>query len=48
MKRVAVYRKFDAKQVEKVVEENTKNPLLGLFRLSPVNLLKLYLALDEL
>jgi K+-transporting ATPase c subunit len=48
MKRVANYRKFDAKRVEKVVEEKTKSLYWGLFRPLSVNLLKLNLALDEL
>lgn len=48
IKRVAEYRKLDEKQVEKLVEENTEKPLLGLFGPSAVNVLKLNLALDEL
>ena len=48
IKRVADYRKFDAKKVKKLIEKNTKNPLFGLFGPSSVNLLKLNLALDEL
>jgi len=48
IKRVASYRKLDEKQVEKLVNENTEKPLLGLFGPGAVNVLKLNVALDKL
>lgn len=46
VKRVAAYRKLEEMKVQKLVDQHTDKPLLGLFGPSSVNLLKLNLALD--
>lgn len=46
--RIAAYRKLDVNTVNKLVAENTQQPLLGLFGPTSVNVLKLNIALDEL
>ncbi|ASU36229.1 K(+)-transporting ATPase subunit C [Mucilaginibacter xinganensis] len=46
--RVAKVRNLSAAQVEKLVEDHTEQPLLGLFGPPKVNVLKLNVALDEL
>jgi len=48
VKRVAVFRKLDEKQVADLVEKNTEKPLFGLFGPSKVNVLALNIALDDL
>lgn len=46
--RVAKLRKISPIVIEKLVEQQTEKPLLGLFGTSKINVLKLNLALDEL
>lgn len=48
IKRVAAIRGLDERRVAKLVVENTRRPLFGLFGPSSVNVLRLNLALDEL
>lgn len=48
IKRIAAYRKIDEKKVAELVVQHTKQPLLGLFGPTTVNVLKLNLALDQL
>ncbi|WP_158796075.1 potassium-transporting ATPase subunit KdpC [Pedobacter sp. L105] len=48
VKRVAAYRKLDEKTVADLVKKATKDPFLGLFGPSSVNVLELNLALDDL
>ena len=46
--RIAKKRNISAEQVNKIIDENTEQPLLGLFGPSKVNVLKMNVALDEL
>jgi len=46
--RIANVRHISADVVEKIIDGNTENPLLGLFGPPKVNVLKLNVALDEL
>lgn len=46
--RIARVRKVSPEQLTKLVDENTKGPLLGLFGPASVNVLKLNIALDRL
>jgi K+-transporting ATPase ATPase C chain len=46
--RIAKVRNLPAAQVEKIIDDNTEGPLLGLFGPPKVNVLKLNVALDEL
>jgi len=46
--RIAKTRKISAEQVIKIINDNTQQPLLGLFGPSRVNVLKMNVALDEL
>ena len=46
--RIAKIRNIPAAQVEKIIDDNTEQPLLGLFGPPKVNVLKLNVALDEL
>jgi K+-transporting ATPase ATPase C chain len=46
--RVAKARNISAEQVEKIVDDRTEKPMLGLFGPPKVNVLKLNVALDEL
>jgi K+-transporting ATPase ATPase C chain len=46
--RIAKIRNIPAAQVEKIIDDNTEQPLLGLFGPAKVNVLKLNVALDEL
>lgn len=48
IKRVAAVRGISDRTVAKLVVKNTAGPLLGMFGLSTVNVLKLNLALDKL
>ncbi len=48
IKRVATYRKIDENKVKELIAKNTKQPLLGLFGPTAVNVLKLNVDLDEL
>jgi K+-transporting ATPase ATPase C chain len=48
VKRIAAVRKLDEKLVASLVKEHTKDPLMGLFGPSSVNVLALNLALDSL
>lgn len=48
VKRIAAVRKLDESKVNALVDQNTQQPLLGLFGTSKVNVLKLNIALDEL
>jgi K+-transporting ATPase ATPase C chain len=41
-------RNLSVEQVNKIVDDNTEKPLLGLFGPSKVNVLKLNVTLDEL
>src|SRR5258708_816473 len=46
--RIAKVRKLSVEQVNKIVDDHTEKPLLGLFGPPKVNVLKLNVALDEL
>jgi K+-transporting ATPase ATPase C chain len=46
--RIAKIRNIPAEQVVKIIDNNTENPLFGLFGPPKVNVLKLNVALDEL
>jgi K+-transporting ATPase ATPase C chain len=46
--RIAKIRHLSADQVNKIVDDNTEQPLLGLFGPPKVNVLKMNVALDEL
>jgi K+-transporting ATPase ATPase C chain len=46
--RIAKVRNILAAQVEKIIEDHTEGPALGLFGPSKVNVLKMNVALDEL
>jgi potassium-transporting ATPase KdpC subunit len=46
--RIAKVRGLQAAQVNKIVDDNTEGPLLGLFGPAKVNVLKMNVALDEL
>jgi len=46
--RIAKIRHLSVDQVNKIVDDNTEQPLLGLFGPPKVNVLKLNVALDEL
>jgi potassium-transporting ATPase KdpC subunit len=46
--RIAKKRNIPVDQVAKIINDNTEQPLLGLFGPSKVNVLKLNVALDEL
>ena len=46
--RIAKVRNIPAAQVEKIIDDNTEQPLLGLFGPPKVNVLKLNVALDEM
>ena len=48
VKRIAAIRQLDEKQVAELVSANTRQPLMGLFGPSGVNVLKLNIALDAL
>lgn len=48
IKRVAVYRKLDERQVAALVERNTQKPLFGILGPSSVNVLNLNNALNDL
>lgn len=48
VKRVAATRKISEEKVEKIIEENTEGPLVGLFGPEKINVLKLNLALDRI
>lgn len=48
IKRVAAVRKLDEKAVAELVKKNVREPFLGLFGPSSVNVLALNLALDDL
>lgn len=48
VKRVAATRKISEEKVEKIIEENTEGPLVGLFGPEKINVLKLNLALDKI
>jgi len=46
--RIAKVRNLPVAQLEKLIDDNTEGPLLGLFGPAKVNVLKLNVALDEL
>jgi K+-transporting ATPase ATPase C chain len=46
--RIAKIRNLNVKDLELLVEQKTKQPLLGLFGMKQVNVLELNLALDSL
>ena len=46
--RIAKVRGMTAEQVNKIIDDNTEQPVLGLFGPAKVNVLKLNVALDEL
>ncbi len=46
--RIAKKRNISAEQVNKIIDDNTTQPLLGLFGPPRVNVLKMNVALDEL
>ena len=46
--RVARARSITIEQVNKIIDDNTEQPLLGLFGPPKVNVLKLNVALDEM
>ncbi len=46
--RIAKTRNLTVEQVNKIIDDNTEQPLLGLFGPTKVNVLKLNVALDEL
>jgi len=46
--RIAKIRHLSVEQVNKIVDDNTEQPLLGLFGPPKVNVLKMNVALDEL
>jgi K+-transporting ATPase ATPase C chain len=46
--RIAKVRNLPAAQVNKLVDDNTEQPLLGLFGPAKVNVLKLNIALSEI
>jgi K+-transporting ATPase ATPase C chain len=46
--RIAKKRNISAGQVNKIIDDNTEQPLLGLFGPPKVNVLKMNVALDEL
>ncbi|SEW14475.1 potassium-transporting ATPase subunit KdpC [Chitinophaga arvensicola] len=46
--RVAKLRNIPADKLKQLIDANTKGPLMGLFGLSTVNVLKLNIALDDL
>lgn len=48
VKRVAQNRRLNEQELRRLVEKNTRQPLLGLFGPSGVNVLQLNIALDEL
>ncbi|RZJ81101.1 MAG: K(+)-transporting ATPase subunit C [Chryseobacterium sp.] len=48
IKRIAAIRKIDDRKIAELVVKNTKDPFLGMFGPSSVNVLKLNIALDEL
>lgn len=48
IKRVASYRKLEESKVAALVEQNTNEPLFGLFGPSSVNVVKLNIALNKL
>lgn len=48
VKRIAAVRGVNAERLTQLVQEHTKEPLLGLFGPSTVNVLKLNIALDTL
>ena len=48
MKRIAKARGVKVGQLEKLIEENTEKPLLGLFGTEKINVLQLNIALDKL
>jgi len=48
LKRIVATRKVSEETVEKLIAENTEAPLIGLFGLEKINVLKLNLALDKL
>lgn len=47
LKRIAKTRKLSDENVQKLIEENTEAPLLGLLGPAKVNVLKLNMALDQ-
>lgn len=48
MKRIAKVRGLKVSQLDKLIEENTEKPLLGLFGTEKINVLQLNLALNKL
>jgi potassium-transporting ATPase KdpC subunit len=48
VKRIATARRLDEKNVQKLIEQHTEKPLLGIFGPEKINILKLNLALDKL
>jgi potassium-transporting ATPase KdpC subunit len=46
--RVAKLRGIPADKLKQLIDANTKGPLMGLFSLSTVNVLKLNIALDDM
>lgn len=48
VKRIAAIRKIDENKLYALVDQQTEDPLLGMFGTSKVNVLKLNIALDEL
>lgn len=48
MKRIAKVRGLKVSQLDKLIEENTEKPMLGLFGTEKINVLQLNLALNKL
>lgn len=48
VKRIAAIRKIDENKLYALVDQQTEDPLLGMFGTSKVNVLKLNIALDDL
>ncbi len=48
LKRIAAYRKIDARKIAELITKNTNQPFLGLFGPTTVNVLQLNLDLDKL
>jgi len=48
VKRIAKIRNLKEDDVQKLIEQNTENPLLGMFGTEKINVLKLNIALDDL
>jgi K+-transporting ATPase ATPase C chain len=48
VKRIAKARNLSEEQVQKIIQEHTEGPLLGLFGTSKINVLKLNIGLDNI